>query len=371
MNLQELILRPVSKPEEARFQSLMQAHHYLGALPKIGHTLWYVATWRGEWAALLSFSAAAWKCAARDAWIGWDCRIQYDRLHLVANNSRFLILPQHHRSNLASRVLALSERRLAQDWPTSFGYPLLLLETFVDPSRFAGTIYRAANWRYAGDTRGFRRTRAGYSPSVAAPKRVFLRPLHRRAQALLSRPCLPSQYRYGAPKIMLSAEYERSLPDFFVDTPDPRRAQGRRHSLPSVLAICAAATLCGMRGYKAISLWAEDLSQKARERFRCRHRNRRYEVPSRSIIRDVLVRVDPVHLDQALQRWNACYGETDEALAIDGKTMRGAVDDEGRQTHILGLVGHETQISYANPYLTHEPRNQAKSRQIEALEICN
>ena len=101
MRLQELAIRPVSAGEEPRFRSLMDAHHYLGAVPKIGHTLWYVATWGEAWVALLSFSSAAWKCAARDAWIGWDFRIQYDRLHLIANNSRFLILPQHHHRNLA------------------------------------------------------------------------------------------------------------------------------------------------------------------------------------------------------------------------------------------------------------------------------
>ena len=111
LNLREIVLQPVAASEEERFQALMEAHHYLGALPKIGHTLWYVANWNGQWLALLSFSAAAWKCAARDAWIGWDFRHQYDRLHLVANNSRFLILPEHHVPNLASHVLALSERR--------------------------------------------------------------------------------------------------------------------------------------------------------------------------------------------------------------------------------------------------------------------
>ena len=147
MNLREINLQPVTSAEEERFQSLMQAHHYLGALPKIGHTLWYVACWHGEWVALLSFSAAAWKCAARDAWIGWDFRHQYDRLHLIANNSRFLILPDHHYPNLASRVLAWCERRLVRDWLDRFGYPLLLLETFVDPRHFHGTIYRAANWQ--------------------------------------------------------------------------------------------------------------------------------------------------------------------------------------------------------------------------------
>ena len=93
MNLREIVLQPVAAHEEGRFQALMGAYHYLGALPKIGHTLWYVATWNGQWLALLSFSAAAWKCQARDAWIGWDFRHQYDRLYLVADNSRFLSLP--------------------------------------------------------------------------------------------------------------------------------------------------------------------------------------------------------------------------------------------------------------------------------------
>ena len=88
MNLREVILRPVAMAEEERFQSLLQAHHYLGSLPKIGYTLWYVAIWRGQWLALLSFCAPAWKCTARDRWIGWDFRCQYDRLHLIANNAR-------------------------------------------------------------------------------------------------------------------------------------------------------------------------------------------------------------------------------------------------------------------------------------------
>jgi hypothetical protein len=99
---------------------------------------------------------------------------------------------------------------------------------------------------------------------------------------------------------MLSADQMLSLPDSFADIPDPRRGQGRRHTLSSVLAIAAAATLCGMRGYKAIGLWAQDLSQQARARFRCRYRNRRYAVPSRTVIREVLTRVDPDALSRAL-----------------------------------------------------------------------
>jgi len=145
---------------------------------------------------------------------------------------------------------------------------------------------------------------------------------------------------------MLSAQQMQSLPDFFKQIPDPRRAQGQRHRLATVLAIAAGATLCGMCGYLAISDWTENLSQNARKRFGCRYRNKRYIVPSLSTIRDVLIRVDPVHLDRALQRWNQAYGQHDESLAIDGKTMCNAIDDQGYQTHIMSAVGHQSKTCY-------------------------
>ena len=303
----------------------MQAHHYLGSLPKIGETLWYVATYRGEWVALLSFSAAALKCGVRDRWIGWPFRHQFDRLRLIANNSRFLILPDWHRANLASKTLSLCEKRVTGDWQTRFGHPLLLLETFVDPMRFQGTIYRAANWIYLGASKGFCRTRQGqkdYSTSALSPKMVFVKPLQTDTRIVLSQPLLEPCYHTGARTLLLSAEQMRALPDFFTGIPDPRRPQGRLHWLPCVLAIATGARLCGMRGYKAIAHWAKDLNQKARERFRCRRENRCYVVPSESIIRDCLIRVDPVHLDRALLRWTAVYGQDDVTLAIDAETLR-------------------------------------------------
>jgi len=97
----------------------------------------------------------------------------------------------------------------------------------------------------------------------------------------------------------------RSLPEFFKGISDPRRAEGKRHRIEVILAIATAAILCGLRGYKAMSGWAPSLGSKARARFRCRFRNGRYIVPSESIIRDVLVRINPTALDQALQVWNA------------------------------------------------------------------
>jgi hypothetical protein len=127
MQLQGIVVRPVHNSEEPIFNDLMQAHHYLGALPKIGNTIWYVATYQSRWQALLIFSASALKCGARDSWIGWDFRLQYDRLNLIANNSRFLILPDSHQKNLASKVLSMCQKRIQQDWVIRFGYPLLLL----------------------------------------------------------------------------------------------------------------------------------------------------------------------------------------------------------------------------------------------------
>lgn len=347
MDLQEVVLQPVVARDEARFRGLMDAHHYLGAPSKIGESLWYVASWRGRWLALLSFAAAALKCAVRDRWIGWDFRHQYGRLHLVTNNTRFLILPEHHHRNLGSRILSLCERRLPGDWLERFGHPLLLLETFVDAARFHGTVYRAANWLALGATRGFQRTREGYTNQPSQPKAVFVRPLHVHARTWLSQPVLEPRHRHGVPKVMLSAEHIRSLPALFAEIDDPRRRQGRRHSLPTVLAIATAATLCGMRGYKAIAQWAADLSPRARERFGCRRRRGRYEVPSQTIIRDVLVRVCPEQLDRALQGWNERYGLGDDAFAIDGKTLCNAIDEDGRQIHVLSAVGHDSRGTYA------------------------
>ena len=123
---------------------------------------------------------------------------------------------------------------------------------------------------------------------------------------------------------------------------DPHRSQGRRHRLPVVLGIAAGAILCGMRGYKAIADWADALGQKARQRFGCRRENGHYVVPSEFVIRDCLVRIDPGALERALNAWNQAWGRQDDALAIDGKTMKNAIDEAGQQTHIMSVVGHDS-----------------------------
>jgi len=145
---------------------------------------------------------------------------------------------------------------------------------------------------------------------------------------------------------MLKAEQMSSLHSCFCRIPDPRRGQGRRHQLATVLSLATGATLCGARGFQAMWEWAEHLGQKSRARFRCRVEKGKYVIPSLYVIRDVLLRVDPTRLDQAFQRWNETFAKQDKSLAIDGKTMRNAIDAEGKQTQIMSAIGHQTGICY-------------------------
>ena len=118
--------------------------------------------------------------AGRDRWIGWDDQTRVDQLPHVVNNSRLLILPWVRVKNLASTILARSVRALVADWPAAYGVTPLLLETLVDPARFDGTCYRAANWIVVGTTTGRGRDDRDRR-AVRVPKRVLLYPLVRDA----------------------------------------------------------------------------------------------------------------------------------------------------------------------------------------------
>ena len=144
LDLQSITVRPISPDETCRWNALMQEHHYLGFSRLVGETLKYVALSGSTWVALLGWGAAAFKCADRDRFIGWAPSKQFRRLRFIGNNQRFLILPSTRAPHLASRVQGLCLRRLSSDWITIYNHPILLAETFVDPSRFAGTCYKAA-----------------------------------------------------------------------------------------------------------------------------------------------------------------------------------------------------------------------------------
>ena len=174
--LSRVRVRLICAGERVEWDTLMRAYHYLGLTAMVGRSLRYVAEVDGRWLALLGWASPALKCASRDAWIGWSPTLQWQRLCLIANNSRFLILPGVRVKNLASRILGLNVARLSEDWRAAHGHRLLLGETFIDPSRFAGTCYCAANWIEVGRTRGFAKSNATYVEHGSA-KQIWVYPL--------------------------------------------------------------------------------------------------------------------------------------------------------------------------------------------------
>jgi len=144
----------VNKPDSLLWNAYIQRHHYLGHQPMPGAQLRYLVRDDTQIVALLGFGASAWKTRPRDEAIGWSSDARRRNLHLIVNNARFLILPWIRCKNLASRILAMITRRLSDDWHERYAYRPVLLETFVEKPRFAGTCYKAANWQYLGDTQG-------------------------------------------------------------------------------------------------------------------------------------------------------------------------------------------------------------------------
>jgi Domain of unknown function (DUF4338) len=138
----------------ALWNEYIDRYHYLGYAPLPGAQMRYFVKSEDQIFALLGFGAAAWKCAPRDGHIGWDSEMRKRNLHLIVNNARFLILPWVRSQNLASRILSIIAKRIADDWSERYSYEPILLETFVEKQRFAGTCYKASNWMCVGDTKG-------------------------------------------------------------------------------------------------------------------------------------------------------------------------------------------------------------------------
>lgn len=171
-----------------RFRELVGRYHPLGYKVPFGGHLQYLV-WISQpvptVAGCLQFSSAAWRMQARDRWIGWDDATRARHLPQVVNNSRLLLLPWVRIQNLASATLARALRRLPADWQARYGVTPLLVETLVDPARYTGACYRAANWVEIGETSGRGRDDRRHRRHGIRPKRVFLYPLRSDAQARL------------------------------------------------------------------------------------------------------------------------------------------------------------------------------------------
>jgi hypothetical protein len=141
-------------PEEALFNSLLQQHHYLGYTQPVGEHLKYLVYAQGRPIACVAWSSAPRHLGSRDQFIGWDKQARLKNIALLAYNTRFLVLPWVRVAHLASHILGRMARTLSADWQRVYAHPIYYLETFIDPQRFAGTCYRAANWKVLGVTTG-------------------------------------------------------------------------------------------------------------------------------------------------------------------------------------------------------------------------
>jgi hypothetical protein len=183
-------IHPVRRTaDEPLFNSLMEQYHYLGYEQPVGEHLKYLV-WARESLCVRPVAALAWSSSprhlgARDRYIGWSQPVRRRNVHLIAYNTRFLILPWVKVPHLASHILGRMAARISADWETLYAHPLYLLETFVDPERFRGTCYLAANWKVLGETTGRGKADLTHRPNRSI-KQVLALPLHRRFRERLS-----------------------------------------------------------------------------------------------------------------------------------------------------------------------------------------
>lgn len=346
--LDALIVRLIRPEEQARWDELITAHHYLKNARLVGEQLRYVVEYQGQWLALLGWSAAAYHIGARDQWIGWSDNQRRARLPLLANNARFCLLsaPGQY-PNLASRALALNGARLSDDWLAAYGHPVVLAESFVDPQLFRGTAYKAAGWQAVGTSAGFKRVAQDFYEAHERPKQLFVRELVRHAARKLRQHRLPEalvayEHRITPACQMPGGQLTSLWEVLHRHVPESRHVKGLRHKQATVLTITFAFLLSGGQGgHRAVAGFARDLSPTQRAALRCwfNRKTRRYAVPTENCVYRVLKAVRVVEFQQALWTWQAArHGTRDgPVVVLDGKALRGSGG-----TQLVGVVNAQS-----------------------------
>jgi hypothetical protein len=248
----------------------------------------------------------------------------------VTNNSRFLILPQLSVPNLGSRVLGLTLDRLAADWQAQYGHPVLVVETFVDPAQFCGTVYSANGWKQLGQTDGWGRQRRDYYVKHDQPKRLFCRELRKNARRALQaehlKPELAAVEQKVTPPCTQRVREIRAIVDRFKAVPD-FRARFESYPLWSMLTILLLATLCGApRGQKDIAKFARGLSQAQRRALGIRPNPKgKYPAPTQPTFCRMLQRVDARKVEEitlAIQEQLRGPAPKEQLIVLDGKQPR-------------------------------------------------
>ena len=329
MLLRTVQVQVLDRPElRERAQGLLAAHHYLGGVQAVGEQLHYaVSDAEGAWVAVVIFAAAALHLRPRDQWIGWSDEQRRRRLALVANNVRFLLLPERTVPNLGSVVLSRVLARLSDDWHARYAHPVLVVETFVDPARFQGIVYRASGWSEVGQTKGHGRQARDYYENHDRPKRLFVRELVKNARRSLQaehlKPALAAVEAKVPVRSTLQAPALQSLSDHFRAVPDYRGRMGQ-YPLFALLGIVACAYLAGApRGQKDLAAFARRLSARQRAALGVRRTAAgEYPAPSQPTFCRLFARISEAEIEQALLAHQAQVRGAppkDELVVLDGK----------------------------------------------------
>lgn len=319
--------------ELEKFDRLIIEHHYLKSATLVGEHLRYVATYRGQWLALMAFSAGSFNLRYREAFIGWTPEQRRRRLSLVVNNARFLVLPACHYPNLPSRLLKLVLQRLSSDWQQRWGHPVALVETFVNPEFFRGTTYKVSGWSELGPTSGFGRCVQDFYEPHDQPKQLWVKELVPGACQKLRAPTLPPEWarveQQTLPRCTAKVKEIQSLLSELQALPEFRSRDGLFYPIAGMMALIVLATFAGVvRGQRDLAAFARTLSQGQLRAlgFRMNRKTRRIRCPKETVFFRVLQAIDEDQLEQILLRWQEKLlgPANDRVIAIDGKVLRHA-----------------------------------------------
>ena len=330
--LDRVKLRLIEPKEQKRFDRLIEEHHYLHSADWGGERLFYGVEYKRDSMALWAWTAAAYHLKGRDAWIGWEVEQRRRRLKLVANNARFLILPDVHYPNLASRVMGLCLKRLSTDWQARYAHPILVVESFVDGQLFRGTSYKVSGWKQLGKTEGYGRHSQDYYVKHDRPKQLWVRELVKGGRRRLRADRLPPEWAVVEEKVLPRCTFTvpqlHGMRNYFRKVSDWRN-RINFYPCESLLAVVLCATLCGViRGQRDLAAFARTLTKAQRRalRFRKNKRTGEYPAPKETMFFRLLSKIDPHELEKALldcqEHVLGPRGEDEKLVAFDGKTLR-------------------------------------------------
>lgn len=325
--LESLTVRALGTEEYERAGEFFDKEHYLGDLSK-GRGLLQVVEDSGRWVALLDWGQACWKLADRDEHIGWTSRQRADRLALIVQNRRFLVLASARMPNLASRSLALATKALPDHWEAAHGYRPLMAETFTDIERYEGTAYKAAGWLPCGMSKGFQRADFNYHGRI---KKIWLKSLNRNSRRILTAIDMPEKYcaalNEQSPErdLALKKGELMSLREYLRDNFEDKRRANRTYPASSLLTFMAIGLMAGRNDLAAIQRYGRFLTQQQRRwlDFPCKKGTSVRKCPSYKALWSFVHGIDSEAFAACLNTWLAAnHGTLPRALALDGKWVR-------------------------------------------------